>query len=94
MGKNHHFGDPVPELGDKAPAELGALVAVCKDHPARDGYCEKIRAEIPADARRVTRLWPRPRCGWGAGGTGREMGLRPPAQGCRACEQPWVIVEK
>ena len=34
----------------------GAVVAVCKDHPARDGDCEKIRAGIPAAARRVNLL--------------------------------------
>ncbi|HXR48756.1 MAG TPA: hypothetical protein VN784_15075 [Candidatus Limnocylindrales bacterium] len=30
--------------------KVGAVVAVCKDHPARDGDCEKVRAGNPAAA--------------------------------------------
>jgi len=40
------------------------MVAVCKDHPARDADCEKIRAGNSAAARRVKAPAGRHLCSW------------------------------
>ena len=51
--RQHHRLRNLPERPAYIQPKVGAVVAVCKDHPARDGDCEKIRAGISAAVRNV-----------------------------------------